>query len=97
MKKSLIVFIAVVVVFLGAALVVQSFKQMRYKEQLAVARAESDAASRDTEALQAANERLEKERERLLRQFYATEEAIAKIQSNQVALEQIRPVSIPTN
>lgn len=42
------------------------------------------------------NERLEKERERLLRQFYATEEAIAKIQSNQVALEQIRPVSIPT-
>ena len=47
--------------------------------------------------IESLNERLEKERERLLRQFYATEEAIAKIQSNQVALEQIRPVSIPTN
>ncbi len=42
------------------------------------------------------NTRLEKERERLLRQFYATEEAIAKIQSNQAAIDQIRPISIPT-
>jgi flagellar hook-associated protein 2 len=42
------------------------------------------------------NTRLERERERLLRQFYATEEAIARIQSNQAALEQIRPITIPT-
>jgi flagellar hook-associated protein 2 len=42
------------------------------------------------------NTRLERERERLLRQFYATEEAIARIQSNQAALDQIRPISIPT-
>ena len=42
------------------------------------------------------NARLEKERERLLRQFYATEEAIAKIQSNQAAISQIGSVSIRT-
>ncbi len=43
------------------------------------------------------NTRLEKERERLLRQFYATEEAIAKIQSNQAAISQIGSLSIPTS
>jgi flagellar hook-associated protein 2 len=42
------------------------------------------------------NTRLEKERERLLQQFYATEEAIAKIQSNQTAIQQIQPITIPT-
>ncbi len=42
------------------------------------------------------NTRLEKERERLLKQFYATEEAIAKIQSNQSAINQIERITIPT-
>ncbi len=46
--------------------------------------------------IESLNTRLERERERLLRQFYATEEAIARIQNNQAALEQIRPISIPT-
>lgn len=42
------------------------------------------------------NSRLEGERERLLKQFYSTEEAIAKIQSNQTAIDQIKPITIPT-
>ncbi len=42
------------------------------------------------------NSRLETERERLLKQFYATEEAIAKIQSNQSAINQIQRIEIPT-
>ena len=42
------------------------------------------------------NERLDNERERLLRQFYSMEQAIAKIQSNQQAVSQISPLRIPT-
>ena len=42
------------------------------------------------------NTRLEKERERLLKQFYSTEEAIAKLQSNQSAISQIERITIPT-
>lgn len=41
------------------------------------------------------NVRLDAERERLLKQFFRMEEAIAKIQSNQAAINQIQPVSIP--
>jgi flagellar hook-associated protein 2 len=44
----------------------------------------------------ALNTRLEKERERLLKQFYSTEEAIAKLQSNQSAISQIERITIPT-
>ncbi|MGI9473873.1 MAG: flagellar filament capping protein FliD, partial [Rubripirellula sp.] len=40
--------------------------------------------------------RLERERERLLRKYYSMEEAIAKIQTNQSAIAQIQPISIPT-
>lgn len=47
--------------------------------------------------IESLNARLERERERLLRQFYATEEAIARIQSNQVAIQQIQPITIPTS
>ena len=42
------------------------------------------------------NLRLERERERLLRQYYSMEAAIAKIQTNQSAIAQIQPISIPT-
>lgn len=42
------------------------------------------------------SDKLEAERERLLLRFYKTEEAIAKIQSNQSAIDQIQPVTIPT-
>ncbi|MFK8112162.1 MAG: flagellar filament capping protein FliD [Rubripirellula sp.] len=40
------------------------------------------------------NKRLEVERERLLQQFYATEEAISKIQSGQSAIDTIKPITI---
>jgi flagellar capping protein FliD len=35
------------------------------------------------------NERLERKRERLMRQFYALETALAELQSQQTALEQL--------
>lgn len=57
----------------------------------------STQVRRNNERVETLNERLEAERERLLKQFYATEEAIAKIQSNQSYISQIQPVSIPTN
>ena len=50
----------------------------------------------NNERIESLNERLENERERLLRQFYSMEQAIAKIQSNQQAVSQISPISIPT-
>ncbi|MDG2220545.1 MAG: flagellar filament capping protein FliD, partial [Rubripirellula sp.] len=40
------------------------------------------------------NTRLDAERERLLMQFYRMEEAIAKIQTNQSAINQIQPITI---
>ncbi len=40
--------------------------------------------------------RLEKERDRLLAQFYATEEAIGRIQADQSAIASIQPITIPT-
>ncbi|MEM6692368.1 MAG: flagellar filament capping protein FliD, partial [Planctomycetota bacterium] len=39
--------------------------------------------------------RLERQRERLLQQFFETEQAIARIQSNQSAISSIQPISIP--
>ena len=36
------------------------------------------------------NSRLDRERERLLKQFYSTEEAIAKLQSNQTAIRELQ-------
>jgi flagellar hook-associated protein 2 len=45
---------------------------------------------RNNERVGALNKRLEKERERLLRNFYKTEEAISKIQSNQNAVSSIQ-------
>jgi flagellar hook-associated protein 2 len=51
---------------------------------------------RNNERVEALNKRLEKERERLLENFYKTEEAISKIQSNQNAvssIQYIKPVT----
>ena len=42
----------------------------------------------------ALNDRLDNERERLLKQFYATEEAIGKIQGNSSYLSQIERITI---
>ena len=42
------------------------------------------------------NERLDKQRERLLLQYYRSEEAISKIQSNSISLDQIQRITIPT-
>ncbi len=39
--------------------------------------------------------RLDKERERLLKQFYSTEDALAKLQSNSSAIDQIKRITIP--
>jgi flagellar hook-associated protein 2 len=50
----------------------------------------------NNDRIESLNERLENERERLLRQYYSMEQAIAKIQSNQQAVSQIAPISIPT-
>ena len=50
----------------------------------------------NNDRIDALNLRLENERERLLRQYYSMEQAIAKIQSNQQAVSQIAPISIPT-
>lgn len=50
----------------------------------------------NNERIEVLNSRLEKERERLLRRFYSVEQAIAKIQSNQAAISQIQPITIPT-
>ena len=50
----------------------------------------------NNQRIDALNERLDNERERLLRQFYSMEQAIAKIQSNQQAVSQIMPLTIPT-
>lgn len=56
----------------------------------------STQVERNNERIDTLNLRLEAERERLLKQFYSTEEAIAKIQSNLSYVSQIAPVSIPT-
>lgn len=50
----------------------------------------------NNDRIDALNLRLENERERLLRQYYSMEQAIAKIQSNQQAVSQIAPITIPT-
>lgn len=42
------------------------------------------------------NKRLEAERERMLKQFYAMESAIAKIQANMVSIEKIQPITMPS-
>ncbi len=56
----------------------------------------STQIDRNNQRVDTLNARLDVERERLLKQFYATEEAIAKIQSNQSYISQIQPVTIPT-
>ena len=45
---------------------------------------------RNTQQTESLNVRLNNERERLLRQYFAAEQAISKLQSNQSALSQIR-------
>jgi flagellar hook-associated protein 2 len=42
------------------------------------------------------NLKLERERERLLKQFFAMEQAIGKLQNNQSAIDSIKPITIPT-
>lgn len=54
----------------------------------------STQIDRNNERVETLNSRLENERERLLSQFYKTEEAIAKIQSNLSYIDQIAPVTI---
>ncbi|MEM1226773.1 MAG: flagellar filament capping protein FliD [Planctomycetota bacterium] len=52
---------------------------------------------RNNERVETLNLRLDAERERLLAQFYSTEEAIAKIQSNQAAIDSISFISLNSN
>ncbi|TWU40414.1 flagellar filament capping protein FliD [Novipirellula artificiosorum] len=54
----------------------------------------AEQVNRNNERVDTMNLRLETERERLLTQFYKTEEAIAKIQANQSIVSQIQPISI---
>jgi len=49
----------------------------------------------NNDRIESMNQRLDRERERLLAQFFAMEEAIAKIQSNQAAIDSIQPITIP--
>ncbi len=51
---------------------------------------------RNRSRVESMNERLEAERERLLKQFHNMEEAIGKLQSNQEFLSEIQPVRMPT-
>jgi flagellar hook-associated protein 2 len=48
----------------------------------------------NTSRIEGMNTRLDAERERLLLQFYRMEEAIAKIQTNQAAINQIQPITL---
>lgn len=48
----------------------------------------------NTSRIEGMNIRLDAERERLLLQFYRMEEAIAKIQTNQAAINQIQPITL---
>lgn len=50
---------------------------------------------RNNERVETLNERLDRERERLLLQFFRTEEAISSIQSNQASVSSIQPLTIP--
>jgi flagellar hook-associated protein 2 len=56
----------------------------------------SEQIESNGERIDRLNARLAVERERLLLQFYRTEEAIAKIQSSQSAIEQIQRITFPT-
>lgn len=56
----------------------------------------SEQIERSSDRVNTFNTRLDAERERLLAQFVATEEAIAKIQSNQSFIGQIQPITIPS-
>ena len=56
----------------------------------------ADQIERNNNRVNSLNTRLEAERERLLAQFVATEEAIARIQQNQSFIGQIQPISIPS-
>lgn len=51
---------------------------------------------RNTTQIDTMNSRLERERERLLNQFFATETAISRLQSNQSAIGQIERIEFPT-
>lgn len=50
----------------------------------------------NNDRIEAMNLRLDRERERLLAQFVAMEAAIARIQSNQAAIDSIQPITIPS-
>ncbi len=51
---------------------------------------------RNRSRVESMDERLEAERERMLTQFYRMEESIAKVQSNQQFLSDIKPIQIPS-
>lgn len=51
---------------------------------------------RNTAQVDTLNSRLERERERLLNQFFATETAISRLQSNQSAIGQIERIEFPS-
>ncbi|MFG0262540.1 MAG: flagellar filament capping protein FliD, partial [Novipirellula sp. JB048] len=55
----------------------------------------SDQIDQTNQRVEQMNARLERERERLLKQFYATEQALAKIQGNTSYIDQIQRISIP--
>ena len=55
----------------------------------------TDRIEQTGQRVDALNKRLDAERERLLLQFYKTEEAISKIQSNQSFISGIQPIEIP--
>ena len=56
----------------------------------------SQQITQNNSRVDALNDRLDNERERLLKQFYATEEAIGKIQGNSSYLSQIERITIPS-
>ena len=56
----------------------------------------SSQVARNSDRVDTLNERLEKQRERLLLNFYRTEEAISKLQGNSSAINSIERITIPT-
>ncbi|TWU41579.1 Flagellar hook-associated protein 2 [Novipirellula aureliae] len=52
---------------------------------------------KNNERIEQLNERLDNERERLLKQFYATETAIGKLQTNSNYISQIERIEFPTS
>lgn len=50
----------------------------------------------NNDRIESLNKRLDNERERMLKQFYAMEQAIAKIQANMSSIQKIQPITMPS-